>query len=96
MSGVSWREAPKWSWESEGSGEILWRKGLWSHVRCSPNSSGIQLEKPQSGYLEKSRLQKVFNKMEPFIKRILMKDQKDEQCRFIFTAMFDHIYQGCQ
>jgi len=54
------------------------------------------LEKPQSGYLEKSRLQKVFNKIEPFIERILMKDQKDEQCRFIFTAMFDHIYQGCQ
>ncbi len=25
-----------------------------------------------------------------------MKDQKDKQCRFIFTAAFAHIYQGCQ
>ncbi len=23
-------------------------------------------------------------------------DQKDQQCRFISTAFFDHIYQGCQ
>jgi len=23
-----------------------------------------------------------------------MKDQKDKQSRFIFTAIFDHIYQG--
>ncbi len=25
-----------------------------------------------------------------------MKDQKDKWCRFIFTAAFVHIYQGCQ
>ncbi len=24
------------------------------------------------------------------------KDKKDKQCRFIFTAAFAHIYQGCQ
>ncbi len=43
MSGVNWREeAPSWSCESEGSGEILYEEnGLWSLVRCSPNSSGI-------------------------------------------------------
>ncbi len=40
---VNWREeAPSWSCESEGSGEILYEEnGLWSLVRCSPNSSGI-------------------------------------------------------
>jgi len=25
-----------------------------------------------------------------------MKDQKDKQCRYIFTAIVDHIYHGCQ
>jgi len=25
-----------------------------------------------------------------------MKDQKDKHSRFIFTAIFDHISQGCQ
>jgi len=25
-----------------------------------------------------------------------MKAQKDKQCRFIFSAAFAHIYQGCQ
>ncbi len=43
MSEVNWREAaPSWSCESEGSGEILYEEnGLWSLIRCSPNSSGI-------------------------------------------------------
>ncbi len=43
MSEVNWREeAPSWSCASEGSGEILYEEnGLWSLVRCSPNSSGI-------------------------------------------------------
>ncbi len=42
MSEVNWREeAPSWSCESEGSGEILYENGLWSLIRCSPNSSGI-------------------------------------------------------
>ncbi len=27
---------------------------------------------------------------------LFIKDQKHLQCRFIFTAFFDHIYQGCQ
>ncbi len=41
MSEVNWREeAPSWSWESEGSGEILDEE--WSLiVRCSLTSSGI-------------------------------------------------------
>ncbi len=43
MSEVNWREeAPSWSCESEGSGEILYEEnGLWSLISCSPNSSGI-------------------------------------------------------
>ncbi len=40
---VNWREEVlTWSCESEGSGEILCEEnGLWSLIRCSPNSSGI-------------------------------------------------------
>ncbi len=43
MSEVNWREeAPSWSCESEGSGEILYEEnGLLSLISCSPNSSGI-------------------------------------------------------
>ncbi len=43
MSEVNWREEVlTWSCESEGSGEILYEEnGLWSLIRCSPNSSGI-------------------------------------------------------
>ncbi len=38
-----------------------WRNGLWSLVRCSPNSSSIEV-KTQSWYFGKRRLQKVLNK----------------------------------
>ncbi len=31
-----------------------------------------------------------------FVNFFEMKDKKDKQCRFIFTAAFGHIYQGCQ
>ncbi len=38
-----------------------------------------------------------FNERLEFSKKKIMKDQKVNQCRFIFTATLAHnIYQGCQ
>ncbi len=54
-SEVNWREEVlTWSCESEGSGEILYEEnGLWSLIRCSPNSSGIIGENSELLSLEK-------------------------------------------
>ncbi len=39
-------------------------------------------------------VQFYFNDRLEFCELFWMKDQKDKQCRFIFTAAFAHIYQG--
>ncbi len=100
-----------------------WRNGLWSLVRCSPNSSGIIGENSELLSLEKDvaiiglpiivanmNWRKHYSTMRfsPPLSIVLLqwyirilwifgiKDQKDEQCRFIFHSRLCSYLPRCQ